>query len=153
MFRRLVGGGTGGGIEVLLVHPGGPFWAKKDDGAWSVPKGEYAAGDDPAACAAREFEEELGQPPPRDGWRELGEVTQPGGKRVVCWAAEGDIDVTAISSNEFMLEWPRGSGRMRSFPEVDRAGWFSLADARVKLLRGQVELLDRLEHTLRRAEL
>lgn len=134
-----------GGLEVLLVHPGGPFWARRDDGAWSVPKGELELGEDPLAVAAREFREELGIEPPDLGDAvALGEVRQDGGKVVTAWAVGGDLDAAAIESNTFELEWPRGSGRVRTFPEVDRAGWFALDAARGKLLRGQRALLDRL---------
>jgi predicted NUDIX family NTP pyrophosphohydrolase len=131
--------------EVLLVHPGGPFWAKRDSGAWSIPKGEYEDGDDPRAAALREFEEELGaQPPPADALTELGTVRQSGGKQVTAYAAAGDLDVSAIASNTFTLEWPPRSGRIQEFPEVDRAGWFSLAEAREKLNPAQAVLLDEL---------
>lgn len=136
---------AGGDVEVLLVHPGGPFWARRDEGAWSIPKGEVGAGEDPSAVAAREFREELGiDPPPAVGAVALGEVRQDGGKVVTAWAVEGEADVTEIASNTFEMEWPRGSGRMQAFPEVDRAGWFALDEARPKLLKGQRALLDRL---------
>jgi predicted NUDIX family NTP pyrophosphohydrolase len=135
----------GGRREVLLVHPGGPFWARKDAGAWSIPKGEYGDGEDPRACALREFEEELGAPPPpAEQLVELGTITQRGGKRVTAWAAEGDLDPDDIRSNTFTIEWPPRSGRMREFPEVDRAGWFSLEEAREKINPAQAGLLDRL---------
>jgi predicted NUDIX family NTP pyrophosphohydrolase len=138
------------GVEVLLVHPGGPFWARRDDGVWSVPKGEIEAGEDPLAVAAREFREELGvEPPDLSDAVELGEIRQAGGKVVVAWAAEGDVDVSTIRSNTFEMEWPRGSGRVRSFPEVDVAGWFGLDDARAKLLAGQRPFLDRLTRHVR----
>jgi predicted NUDIX family NTP pyrophosphohydrolase len=136
------------GPEVLLVHPGGPFWAKKDAGAWSIPKGEYDDAEDPLACARREFAEELGTPPP-DGAEPvaLGEVRQKGGKVVAAWALEGDLDTDTIESNTFTMEWPPRSGTMREFPEVDRAGWFALDAAREKILPAQAPLLDRLaEH-------
>ena len=134
-----------GTVEVLLVHPGGPFWAKKDAGAWSIPKGEYEPDEDPLAAACREFIEELGIEPP-DGERVgLGEVPQKGGKRVRAWAVEGDIDPAKVESNTFELEWPPRSGRRQSFPEVDRAGWFTLAEAHEKILDGQRPLLDALE--------
>ncbi|HVY94082.1 MAG TPA: NUDIX domain-containing protein [Bryobacteraceae bacterium] len=133
------------GIEVFLVHPGGPFWAKKDEGAWSIPKGEYESGDDPLAAAFREFEEETGfRPEPKGELLALGEVRQPGGKLVTAWAFEGDCDEASIRSNTFSMEWPRGSGRMREFPEIDRAGWFGIEAARKKILKGQIGLLDRL---------
>jgi len=131
--------------EVLLVHPGGPFWAKKDAGAWSIPKGEYEAGDDPRACALREFEEELGTAlPPDTELAELGEVRQKSGKVITAYAAAGDLDAHAIESNTFTIEWPPRSGRMREFPEVDRAGWFGFDEAREKLNPAQAELLVRL---------
>jgi predicted NUDIX family NTP pyrophosphohydrolase len=134
----------GGATEVLLVHPGGPFWANKDLGAWSIPKGEYEQGDDPLACALREFEEETGQQPPRAGLLELGTVRQRGGKVLTAWAAAGDLDPAAISSNTFSMVWPPRSGARKEFPEVDRAGWFHVDAAREKLLGAQVELVDRL---------
>jgi predicted NUDIX family NTP pyrophosphohydrolase len=133
------------GDEVLLVHPGGPFWAKKDAGAWSIPKGEYEAGDDPRACALREFEEELGTALPADTELvELGSVKQKSGKVITAFAAEGDLDTETITSNTFEIEWPPRSGRMQAFPEVDRAAWFSLAEAREKLNPAQAEFLVRL---------
>jgi predicted NUDIX family NTP pyrophosphohydrolase len=132
------------GPQVLLVHPGGPIWAKKDEGAWSIPKGEFEPGEDARAVAAREFTEELGSAPPPDGWLELGEITQAGGKQVTAFAAAGDLDPSAISSNTFVLEWPPRSGRRQQFPEVDRAAWFGLAEARGKLIAAQTTLLDRL---------
>ena len=138
LFRRSLGA-----LEVLLVHPGGPFWAKKDAGAWSIPKGEYVAGEDPLSAAKREFEEETGARV--DGeFLALGEVKQSGGKRVIAWAIEGDLDPTTISSNKFQMQWPPGSGTPREFPEVDRAAWFSIGSARIKLLKGQLDFLIRL---------
>jgi predicted NUDIX family NTP pyrophosphohydrolase len=133
-----------GAREVLLVHPGGPFWAKKDAGAWSIPKGEYDEGEDPRECAAREFEEELGSPLPDGELTELGTVKLKSGKEIVAYAVAGDLDADAITSNTFTMEWPPRSGRMGEFPEVDRAGWFGLAEAREKLNPAQAELLDRL---------
>ena len=133
-----------GAHEVLLVHPGGPFWAKKDAGAWSIPKGEYEDGEEPQACALREFAEELGTPPPDGELVELGEVRQRGGKVVSAWALAGDTDADAIRSNTFTMQWPPRSGTMREFPEVDRAAWFSLDEARDRILPGQAPLLDRL---------
>jgi predicted NUDIX family NTP pyrophosphohydrolase len=130
--------------EVLLVHPGGPFWARKDRGAWSIPKGEYEEGDDPRAAALREFEEETGRPLDAGELAALGKIKQRGGKVVTAWAAEGDLDPAAITSNTFELEWPPRSGRMREFPEVDSAQWFALPEARTKILPAQEELLDRL---------
>jgi predicted NUDIX family NTP pyrophosphohydrolase len=129
---------------VLLVHPGGPFWAKKDAGAWSIPKGEYEDGEDPRACAAREFEEELGTPAPAGALEELGTVKLRSGKQILAFALAGDLDADAVRSNTFTLEWPPRSGRMQEFPEVDRAGWFSLDEARVKLNPAQAQFLDRL---------
>lgn len=133
-----------GETRVLLVHPGGPFWASKDDGAWSIPKGEHAADEDPRAAAYREFTEELGVAPPEGELEPLGEITQSGGKRVTAWAVRGHVDVKAIASTTFEMEWPPKSGRRQRFPEVDRAAWFTLDQARDKLLPAQVPLLDRL---------
>jgi len=135
------------GIAVLLVHPGGPFWAKKDLGAWSIPKGEYAPGEDPLSVAVREFEEETGIMLAGE-FRPLGEVRQAGGKRVLAWALEGDLDPAAIRSNTFEIEWPPKSGRKRSFPEIDRAEWFSPDAAREKILASQREFIDRLVELL-----
>jgi predicted NUDIX family NTP pyrophosphohydrolase len=129
---------------VLLVHPGGPFWKDKDAGAWSIPKGEYADGEDPRACAAREFEEELGSPLPAGDMAELGTVKLRSGKQITAFAVAGDLDVDAAHSNTFTLEWPPRSGRMEEFPEVDRAGWFGLDEAREKLNPAQAALLDQL---------
>ena len=144
VYRR-----TGGELEVLIVHPGGPFWAKKDDGAWSVPKGEYEPDEDPLEVALREFEEEIGAEPPDHATAvSLGELRQPSGKVVRAWAVEGDLDVSEVRSNTFEMEWPPRSGRTQEFPEVDRAGWFGPEEARRKLLRGQVGFLDRLEELL-----
>ncbi len=139
-----------GGLEVLLVHPGGPFWKRKDDGAWSLPKGEIDDPDeDPLSVARREFEEELGKPPPETADAiPLGEVRQRSGKVVTAWAVEGDLDVTEITSNTFETEWPPRSGKTAEFPEVDRAAWFGLDEARRKLLDGQRPFLDRLEEAL-----
>ncbi|RUP03125.1 MAG: NUDIX domain-containing protein [Mycobacterium sp.] len=133
-----------GVVEVLIAHPGGPFWARKDDGAWSIPKGEYGEGDDPWVAAQREFAEELGLPVPAGPRLDFGPVKQPSGKVVTAFAVRADLDVTDARSNTFEMEWPRGSGRMREFPEVDRVGWFSVAQARDKLLKGQRVVLDRL---------
>jgi predicted NUDIX family NTP pyrophosphohydrolase len=137
-----------GALEVLLVHPGGPFWAKKDLGAWSIPKGEYEEGDDPLATALRELEEETGHRLEATDLLELGWIRQRGGKLLTAWAAQGDLDASAITSNTFTMEWPPRSGRRREFPEVDRAGWFDLPAAREKLLAAQTELLDRLVSAL-----
>ena len=133
-----------GALEVLLVHPGGPLWARRDDGAWSIPKGEYGDGEAPVAVALRELEEETGYRLDPDRLVALGEVRQRGGKVVTAWAAPGDLDAAAITSNTFTLEWPPRSGAVREFPEVDRAGWFDPATARRKLLAAQAELVDRL---------
>jgi predicted NUDIX family NTP pyrophosphohydrolase len=137
-----------GAPEVLLVHPGGPYWARKDAGAWSIPKGEYEDGEDPKACALREFEEELGAAPPPGELVELGSVKQKSGKVVTAWAAEGDLDAGAVTSNTFTMEWPPRSGRTAAFPEIDRAGWFGIETAREKLVPAQAEFLDRLTERL-----
>jgi predicted NUDIX family NTP pyrophosphohydrolase len=137
------------GLEVLIVHPGGPFWAKRDEGAWSIPKGEIDEGTEAAlAVARREFREELGSEPPEGDPVSLGEVRLKSGKRVEAWALPGDLDVTTIVSNEFETEWPPRSGRMAAFPEVDRAEWCSVPVARVKLNPAQVAFLDRLVDAL-----
>lgn len=133
-----------GRFEVLLGHPGGPFFARRDDGAWSIPKGEYAPDEDPRAAAAREFAEELGAPLPDGRELELGTIRLPSGKRLTVYAVEADFDATSARSNTFEMEWPPRSGRTESFPEIDRAEWFDLAAARVKLSKGQAEFLDRL---------
>lgn len=133
-----------GGLEVFLVHPGGPFWAKKDLGAWSLPKGEYESSEDPLSAALREFEEETGFRLEPANPLPLGELKQPGGKIVTAWAMEGDVDAALVRSNLFEIEWPPKSGKRRQFPEVDRGGWFSLEQAREKLLKGQSEFLTRL---------
>jgi len=132
------------GIEVLLVHPGGPFWAKKDAGVWSIHKGEYEDDEDPLACALREFEEETGTRLGSDDVVELGSVRQKSGKQVTAWAVAGDLDPDTVRSNTFSMEWPPRSGRQAEFPEVDRADWFGLDVAREKLVPAQAELLDRL---------
>jgi len=132
-------------LQVLIVHPGGPVWARRDEGAWSIPKGEVEPGEEPVKVAAREFAEELGRPPPAGALRSLGEVTQAGGKRVTAWALLGDFDTSVIVSNEFEMEWPPKSGRMRTYPEIDRAEWVGADDARVKLNAAQRAFVDRLE--------
>ncbi len=137
--------GAGADLELLLVHPGGPVWARRDLGAWSIPKGEYGDDEDPLAAARREFEEELGSPPPRGTTFDLGEIRQKSGKAVRAWALAGDLDADAIQSNTFAMQWPPKSGQMHEFPEVDRAGWFALGQAREKVNPAQVPLLDRLE--------
>ena len=134
----------GGALEVLLVHPGGPLWARRDAGAWSIPKGEYDDGEDPRAVALRELEEETGHRLADADLLPLGEVRQGGGKLVSAWAAPGDLDPEAITSNTFTMQWPPRSGRLQEFPEVDRAGWFDPPTARAKLLPAQAQLVDRL---------
>ena len=129
-----------GAREVLLVHPGGPFWARKDAGAWSIPKGEYADGEVPFDVARREFEEELGSPVPATEFVEVGQVKQSGGKVLTVWAAEGDLDAATSVSNTFELEWPPRSGRIQEFPEIDRSAWLTLEAARDALVKGQVPL-------------
>ena len=131
-------------VEVLLGHPGGPFWARKDDGAWSVPKGEYADDEDPWDVARREFGEELGKEPPAGDPTRFDPVKQPGGKVVTVFAVRGDLDTDGCVSNTFTIEWPKGSGTLREFPEIDRVAWFPVAAGREKLLKGQRPLLDRL---------
>ena len=137
-----------GRLEVLLVHPGGPFWARRDAGSWSIPKGEHLEGEDPLAVAHRELAEETGFDA-SGPFVDLGEVKQPGGKVVRAWAYPGDHDPAQARSNSFMLEWPKGSGRLREFPEVDRCAWFDIATAREKILKGQAPLLDRLVERVR----
>ncbi len=136
-----------GAVEVLLVHPGGPFWRNRDAGAWTIPKGEYGNDEEPAAAALREFEEELGSRPLGE-LLPLGSIRQKAGKLVEGFALEGDLDAEAIASNSFSCEWPPRSGRFESFPEVDRAGWFPLAGAREKLIESQWPFLDRLAEAL-----
>jgi predicted NUDIX family NTP pyrophosphohydrolase len=137
-----------GTVEVLLVHPGGPFWAKRDLGAWSIPKGEYEPGQDPLGAALREFQEETGHEPPGDGLVELGTIRQRSGKVLTVWAAAGDLDPETVVSNRFTMEWPPRSGVQQEFPEIDRAGWFDPETARAKLLAAQAELVDRLLEAL-----
>lgn len=132
------------GYEVLIGHPGGPFWARKDDAAWSIPKGEYADDEEPWVAAQREFVEEIGLPVPDGPRLALPPVKQSGGKIVTAFAVEADLDVTDSVSNTFELEWPKGSGTVKEFPEMDRVSWFPIADAHVKLLKGQRPLLDHL---------
>lgn len=138
--------------ELLLVHPGGPLWANRDDGAWSIPKGEYDDGEDPLAVAIREFTEELGRRPINGPTKflNLGEIVQPGGKQVTAFAVAGDFDPATLTSNLFELEWPPNSGQMQSFPEVDRAQWFAPDEARKKILPGQAPYIDRLLERLGR---
>jgi predicted NUDIX family NTP pyrophosphohydrolase len=146
LFRR-----SDGEVEFLLVHPGGPFWARKDIGAWSIPKGQIEDEEEPRACAIRELEEELGAAPGLDPEQliELGSIKQKAGKVVEAWAAEADFDPAALARNTFAIEWPPRSGRQQDFPEVDRAEWFDLEGAREKILPAQAELLDRLLERLR----
>jgi len=138
MYRR-----RAGRLDVLLVHPGGPFWATKDQGAWSIPKGEYTSEEDPLEAARREFREETGFAVEGE-FKPLKPVKQPGGKVVSAWAFEGDCDPAAIRSNTVSIEWPPRSGRQQEFPEIDRAAWFSVEEARGKILKGQVDLLEEL---------
>jgi predicted NUDIX family NTP pyrophosphohydrolase len=130
-------------LEVLLVHPGGPFWAKKDDGAWSIPKGEFTDGEEPLAAAKREFEEETGVVPAGE-FLPLEPLRQAGGKLIFAWALRSDFDTARLRSNMFSMEWPPKSGRNQEFPEIDRAAWFSVEAARLKMLKGQVAFLDQL---------
>ncbi|MGE3152848.1 MAG: NUDIX domain-containing protein [Nitrospiraceae bacterium] len=135
------------GLQVLLVHPGGPFWSKKDDGAWSIPKGEYHEGDDALAAAKREFHEETGSEV-NGPFCALSPLKQPSGKVVSVWAVEGDVDETGLNSNTVSMEWPPRSGTMQEFPEVDRGAWYDLATARTKLQQGQRGFLDQLQQLL-----
>jgi predicted NUDIX family NTP pyrophosphohydrolase len=132
-------------LRVLVVHMGGPFWQRKDQRAWSIPKGEYSEGEDPFEVARREFQEELGRTPPAVEFHSLGSVKQAGGKVISIWAGASDFDPSNVSSNTFSLEWPKGSGRVQEFPEVDRAEWFDASVAREKLVAGQVRFLDLLQ--------
>ena len=131
-------------VEALIGHPGGPFWARRDEGAWSIPKGEYDPGEDPWDAARREFAEELGCPAPDGPRRDLGTVKQPSGKLLTVFAVAADLDITGFCSNTFTLEWPKGSGRLQEFPELDRVAWLPISDARTKLLKGHRVFLDRL---------
>jgi predicted NUDIX family NTP pyrophosphohydrolase len=139
VYRR-----PGPDLEVLIGHMGGPLWARRDDGAWSIPKGEYLPDETPEAAARREFVEELGLPVPAGELVDLGTVRQPSGKYVTVWAVEGDLDPGAVVPGTFQMEWPRGSGRLAEFPEIDRVAWFPIDAARVKLVPGQVPFLDQL---------
>jgi predicted NUDIX family NTP pyrophosphohydrolase len=147
LFRQI----QDGVVEVYLAHPGGPFWAQKDNGSWSIPKGEYAEGDDPWEAALREFREEIGIPAPDGEKRELGELRQPSGKRITAYALEANFHVESVNSNLFEMEWPPKSGRIQKFPEIDRADWFTVDEGRRKLLKGQVKFLDELMSQLRTA--
>ncbi|NWF55236.1 MAG: NUDIX domain-containing protein [Syntrophaceae bacterium] len=143
MYRR-----RQGGPEVFLVHPGGPFWAQKDEGAWSIPKGEYGPGEDPFEVAKREFQEETGFPA-EGNFMPLTPRKQPSGKIITAWALEGDGDASRIKSNTFSMEWPPRSGRQQEFPEVDRAGWFPIPAAKEKIIKGQAPFLDELNEILK----
>lgn len=146
LFRR-----ADAGIEVLLVHPGGPLWARKDEGAWSIPKGEFAQDEDPFHAALREFNEEMGRAV--DGtFLALQPQRQAGGKTVYAWAVQSDFDPSRLGNSTFSMEWPPRSGRRQIFPEIDRAAWFPLDTARVKILKGQVGFLDDLERSLTHGE-
>jgi predicted NUDIX family NTP pyrophosphohydrolase len=140
LYRRALNG-----LEVLLAHPGGPFFQRRDDGHWTIPKGEVDPGEDLLDVARREFEEETGQPPPETDPLPLGSIVQKGGKVVHAWALAGDLDAERAVSNTFELEWPPGSGRRREFPEIDRVAWFDTAEARRKLKPTQIPFLERLE--------
>lgn len=133
-----------GNLEVLLVHPGGPFWAKKDDGSWSIPKGELSEGEDPFEAAIREFKEELGSSVTGKAIP-LKPLRQPSGKIIYAWGVNGDFDITTLKSNTFTMEWPTQSGQQREFPEVDRAAWFEIEEAKRKIHQGQVPLIEELE--------
>jgi predicted NUDIX family NTP pyrophosphohydrolase len=140
------------GVEVLIGHPGGPFWARKDEGAWSIPKGEYVDGEDPWSAAQREFLEEVGKEPPAGPRIDFAPLRQPSGKVITAFAVRGDLDLEGAVSNTFTLEWPKGSGNIREYPEIDRVGWFSVAEATTKLVTGQRPLLDRLTAALEGGE-
>lgn len=137
-----------GELQVFLGHMGGPFWSKKDDGGWSIPKGEFGEEEDPFVAARREFEEETGSPPPDGPTSPLGELRQSSGKRITAWAIEGDFDAQSLKSNMFVMEWPPRSGRQAEFPEIDRADWFDTGTARRKLVKGQVPFVEVLEEML-----
>jgi predicted NUDIX family NTP pyrophosphohydrolase len=144
VYRR----GGEDGVEVLVGHMGGPFWARKEARAWTIPKGEYDGAEAPLAAARREFEEEIGSAAPQGPVADLGELRQPGGKVIVTFAVEGDLDLSGFRSNTFTMEWPRGSGQVREFPELDRAEWMSLGRAADMLVKGQVPILDALRERL-----
>lgn len=139
LFRR-----TGGEVEVLLGHMGGPLWARRDARGWTLPKGEYEPDEDPQAAARREFLEELGVPVPEGALIELGEIRQSGGKTVTAWAIEADLDPDMVAVGTFQMEWPKGSGQLREFPELDRVAWLGLDQAREKVIAAQAEFIDRL---------
>ena len=149
LYRRVPAGAAGDGLQVWIAHMGGPFWARKDAHAWSLPKGEYEDGEDPLAAALREFAEEMGTAAPDAEYRQLGEFRQPSGKRITVFAAEADFQPAGINSNTFPLEWPKGSGRIQDFPEIDDARWFPLPEARTKLVKGQLPILDALAEHVR----
>lgn len=144
VYRR----GQDGALEVFLAHPGGPYWTKKDEGAWTIPKGEPDEGEELLATALREFAEETGLPVPEGPYLSLGEITQKGGKVVSAWACAGDCDPSAICSNQIEIEWPPRTGRRMAIPEVDRCAWFGLEEARGKMKDAQIPLLERLEAVL-----
>lgn len=144
LLYRVVDDGADGRIEVLLGHMGGPFWARKDAGAWTIPKGEHEPDEDPLSAARREFEEETGVTLPVADFVDLGEIRQSGGKVVRAWAVEGDLDPATLASNTFEMEWPPRSGKSATFPELDRFEWLDLDAARSKIIAGQSEFLDRL---------
>ncbi|MER2133165.1 MAG: NUDIX domain-containing protein [Arthrobacter sp.] len=144
LYRRAPEGLGGNGVEVWIAHMGGPFWARKKDHAWSVPKGEFTAPEKPLTAALREFQEEMGWPAPEAKYELLGTFLQSSGKSVTVFAAAADFPAREIRSNTFVLEWPAGSGNLREFPEVDRAGWFTVEETRTKLVKGQVQVLDAL---------
>ncbi|HEV2413030.1 MAG TPA: NUDIX domain-containing protein [Candidatus Saccharimonadales bacterium] len=139
LFRRV-----GGNVEVLLAHPGGPFWAKKDSGVWSIPKGEFSEDEDPKHAAQREFMEEIGHQVPAKELIDIGEIKMSSGKIVTAWAGEGDLDPNMLVSNTFSMEWPPRSGTQQEFPEVDRARWFTLVTAKNKILKAQVPFIENL---------
>ena len=143
LYRR-----TDAGLEVWIAHMGGPFWARKDAAAWSIPKGEYDLSEDPFVAARREFQEEIGVPAPDTGYTELGRFRQPSGKVVTVFAAETEFEVEQVLSNTFTVEWPRGSGQVQEFPEIDDARWVGIDQARVKLVKGQLPMLDALRARL-----
>ncbi|MEU6455388.1 NUDIX domain-containing protein [Streptomyces sp. NPDC047065] len=136
------------GLVVLIAHMGGPFWARKNERAWSIPKGEYEEGEEARAAALREFEEEMGSQPPTNDILEMGEFRQPSGKVITVYAVEGDFDLSSFRSNTFEMEWPKGSGTIQEFPEVDRADWVTTARAGVLLVKGQVPIIEQLRDTL-----
>lgn len=147
LFRYIAGE-----LEILLVHPGGPYWTKKDEGAWSVPKGEFTEGDDPFEAAKREFQEETGQKPPTRDAMALRPLRQPSGKLIFAWAVKGDFNTATLKSNTFSMEWPPGSGRQEEFPEVDKAEWFSLEEAKRKISKGQVKLIEQIQEKIEETE-